>query len=42
MGKAVPRECITNALPADDPLRTVLSSEFRHAWEALQEVLTAE
>ena len=42
MGEVVPGECIMNALPADDCLGTWVSSGFRHAWEALWEVLVVE
>ena len=41
----MPRECITNALYADNCLRTLLSLELslgQCAWEALQDVLMVE
>ena len=42
MGEAVPRECINNALPADDRLGTLSSLGFRHMLEVLCEALTVE
>ena len=45
MGEVVPRECITNALPADDCLGTLLSLEHslgQCASEALWQVLVVE
>ena len=42
MGEVEPRECVMNALPADDPSGTLLSLEFWCMWEALQEVLAVE
>ena len=42
MGEVVPKECIMNALPANDRSGTLSSSGFQHAWEVLQEVLAAE
>ena len=42
MGEVVPRKCVTNALPTDNRLGTLLSTEFQHMWEALLEVLIAK
>ena len=42
MGEVVLRDCVMNALPANDRSETLSSLEFQHVWEALLEVLTME